>query len=595
MRNFRLCLLTAFLVASLLDSTTFAETRVVVESTGGKHRLLRNGKPYFIRGAGGDASLGKLVARGGNSIRTWGTEKLDTLLDEAQKNGLTVTVGFWLGHERHGFDYSDSKAVARQYEECIRAVRKYRSHPAVLMWGIGNEMEGSGKNTKIWKAIEDIAKECKRIDPNHPTMTVIAEIGGSKIESIETHCPSIDVIGVNSYGGSGSLGKRYAAAKGNKPFVITEFGPLGPWECGRTPWGSPIEESSTEKAKRYAEAYRSSIKAFPDLCLGSYAFLWGHKQESTATWFGMLLPDGSHLAPVDVLTAEWTGKAPKNRCPEISALNLDTKNLKPGGTLRATVTASDPDGDKLRYEWMLRADSGKRSTGGDFQRNEREFAKAVKSRGREVTVNLPEASRSYRLFIYVYDGHGGAAVANEAFRAASPKKLVAPKKAKLPFTLYGDGAKSSPFIPSGFMGNAKAVKLETERKNPRSGKTCLRAEYRASDAWGGVIWQSPAGDWEGDKPGGLDLSGATALEFWVRGAAGGEVVNFVFGVLDGQQKYRDTAKGELKSVKLTTKWRKLRIPLKGKDLSRIKTGFGWAAPGQGKNLTFFLDDIRYVR
>ena len=67
----------------------------------------------------------------------------------------------------------------------------------------------------------------------------------------------------------------------------------------------------------------------------------------------------------------------------------------------------------------------------------------------------------------------------------------------------------------------------------------------------------------------------------MRGDQGGETVNFVFGVLDGNQPYRDTAKGELKDVKLTKEWNNMTIPLRGLDLRQIKTGFGWSLAGQG--------------
>ena len=95
------------------------------------------------------------------------------------------------------------------------------------------------------------------------------------------------------------------------------------------------------------------------------------------------------------------------------------------------------------------------------------------------------------------------------------------------------------------------------------------------------------------KPGGLDLSGAESLEFWVRGAEGGEIVNFAFGLIDRKRPYGDTATGELKEVRLTNEWQRLSFPLKGADLQRIKTGFGWSLAGQGKPVTFYLDDIRY--
>ena len=75
---------------------------VKVEPQGTGWQLTRDGQPYLIKGVGGDKQLDKLEAAGGNSIRTWSAEKLEPILDEAHKLGLTVTVGLWLGHERHG-------------------------------------------------------------------------------------------------------------------------------------------------------------------------------------------------------------------------------------------------------------------------------------------------------------------------------------------------------------------------------------------------------------------------------------------------------------------------------------------------------------
>ena len=78
------------------------------------------------------------------------------------------------------------------------------------MWGIGNEMEGykNGDNQAIWKAVNDIAAMAKQIDPNHPTMTVVAEIGGARVKCIHELCPAIDIVGINSYGGCASIPKR---------------------------------------------------------------------------------------------------------------------------------------------------------------------------------------------------------------------------------------------------------------------------------------------------------------------------------------------------------------------------------------------------
>lgn len=583
----------------LIVTPVCGQIAVQLESRNGMHRLLRDGKPYSIKGVGGQTQLDRLASAGGNSIRTWSTEKLDTILDEAQRQKLTVCVGLWLGHERHGFNYQDETAVQRQLNDSLAAVRKYKDHPALLMWGIGNEMEGAGQNPAIWYAVDHIAREIKKIDPHHPTMTVIAELGdkAAKARSIEQYCPNIDIIGVNSYGGISSLAERYRAAGGTKPYIVTEHGPNGPWEVGKTDWGSPLEATSTAKGQAYAEGYRRAVTDQPGLCLGSYAFLWGHKQETTATWFGMLLSDGSRLSAVDSMTEAWTGKPPGNRCPRIESLTVeqDVKKLKPGETVQATLVADDPERDTLSVKWVLRQDSGTIGEGGDAQAEEQALSDAVTSMGLSAKVKVPDGGGAYRLFAYVYDGKGGAAVANVPMFVDAPVKPIPAAKGILPFVIYGDDMKNSPYVPAGFMGNTNAIVMTTDSPEmPHTGKTCLKVEYKANDKWGGVLWQSPEKDWDGSRPGGLNLTGAVALEFWARGAEGDETVNFMFGGLEGNHLYRDTAKGELKDVHLTTQWQKHRIPLNGRDLSRIKTGFGWSLAGQGKPVTIYLDDIRYV-
>ncbi len=584
------------------DASQVVPVRLVKQGNG--YSLLRNGKPYFIKGAGGDGSKPLLKSCGANSFRTWGADNLEPSLAEAQKLGLTVTAGIWLGHKDNGFDYHNPPQVAAQFESAHQAILRYRSSPSLLLWAIGNEMEsGQEDDPAVWVAVEQIALLAKKLDPNHPTMTVVAEIGGSKIASINRYCPDIDIVGINSYAGAASIPARYHAAGGVKPYVITEFGPPGTWEQPKNAWGVVPELTSTEKAKWYRKAYEDAIVSQP-LCLGSYAFTWGNKQEATATWYGMLLPDGSRLGPVDTMTALWSGKPAANPCPVIHSLKLvGAGRVEPGTQVEATLNASAPEtsapkkAQTLKVDWVLQADPITYHTGGGAEGTPPTFPEAiVQADALHAKVKMPVGGGGYRLYAYVHGEQGGAAVANVPLFVTGSNPIVLPggAKASLPLVLAGTGgAGPAPYTPSGYMGNAAALSMdEHSTDNPHVGKTCLKATYSAPDSWGGVVWQSPANDW-GDLPGGWNLAGAKALTFWARGAHGGEVVSFQYGLLGKEKTYPDTGTGRLDKAVLTKAWKQYTINLQGQDLSRIKTGFAWIVNGSGSPVVFYLDDIRY--
>jgi hypothetical protein len=392
-----------------------AGTVVRLKKEDGKFSLTVDGKPYFIKGAGGSASLKLLAESGGNTVRTWGAEQLRQTLDEAQKHNIKVTAGIWLQHS-DSFNYADTAAVKRQFDESIAVVQKFKNHPALLMWAFGNEMEGyaNADDPNVYRAVNDLAKAAKAIDPNHPTMTVTAEIGAERIPSINKYCPDIDIMGINSYGGAASLADRYGKAGGAKPYIITEFGPLGQWEVGKTEWGAPIEQTSTEKMQVYKTAYTNSVLGNPNQCLGSFAFLWGNKQEATATWFGMLLPDGTKVGAVDVMTEFWTGKPAKNLCPTIKSLTISTDTkLTPGQLVNAKLEASDPENDQLTVNWVLVGETEVYlSAGRDEKVPPRHPDALLSSTKTNATFKMPSEKGGYRIFVYIYDGKGGAAVAN---------------------------------------------------------------------------------------------------------------------------------------------------------------------------------------
>ena len=301
-----------------------ASTVTVGHTADGGYTLLRDGKPFFIKGGGGKAHLDTLVACGGNSIRTWGIDTLEEtvdgkrLVDRAQELGIGITAGIWIEHERHGFNYDDPAQVQRQRDAVRDAVRKYKDCPAILVWGLGNEMEGPTSNGsdprthKIWQELNVLASIIKEEDKNHPVMTVIASAASAKVKGIMDDYPNIDILGVNAYSGGGGVGGALKSEGWKKPFMLTEFGPPGQWEVPKTPWGAPIEPSSWAKAGGYYATEQTLLASSKDLLVGTYAFLWGHKQEATATWFGMFLPSGEKHYP---LWTRWHASGPARGPP----------------------------------------------------------------------------------------------------------------------------------------------------------------------------------------------------------------------------------------------------------------------------------------
>ncbi len=566
----------------------------LVETSPNNWQLLRDGEPYYIMGAGGSFSREMLAAAGANTFRTWDVgANLKEQLDLAQQLGLTVVVGHWLGHPRHGFNYNDLDMVAEQFARVRRDVLAYKDHPALLLWAIGNEMEGfaEGDDAAVWSHVQAIAAMIKDLDPNHPTMTVTAEIGGSRVKAIHALCPDVDIMGINSYGGLPSVVERYRKQDGRKPIVITEFGPPGVWEVGKTAYGAPPELTSTEKGEVYRNAFEQGCMAARGLCLGGFAFTWGFKMEATSTWFGMFLPNGDKLAAVDAMTEIWSGKPPANRCPEIRKFELlGSDVLQPGDTLQVALDIVDPEGADVEVRWLVRGETSEYITGGDARPMLFELdGLIIEASNKGATLVMPGGG-IYRLYMTAHDGSGAAAAASVPFKVEGEPGQV---QLKLPVSVYADNVRG-PWSPSGWMGNTKDLTLNLDATvSPRSGKNCLEVNYKTyAEDWVGVAWQHPVNDW-GEQPGGFDLSGAKKLTFWARGKNGGEQVDFAVGILGKDRKFFDTVKAELKGVKLKRDWQQYSIDLKGQDLSRVKTPFVWTTFSKGLPVTFYLDDIQF--
>lgn len=408
----------------LLANVIAAPSHVRIETDAdGRHTLLRNGEPYLARGANWPTpeTIGALAAAGGNSVRTYGDE-IEWMLPLARRHRLTVLLGLHIERERQGFDYTDQAALDAQLERLRATVRRYKNEPEILAWAIGNEPELLAQNTvALWSEVNRIVRMIREEDGGrHPIITVVAGFNQTKIAELLKHCPDLDALGVNYYGPADRWPDDLRAFGWTKPYLHTEFGPFGYWEGaggpGSTTWGAPIEQTSTEKAALYLQNWRDAVTSRPGQSLGGYAFIWGPKQERTATWFSMHLFTGERTALVDAMHTAWTGSPPPSPAPEI----LEWRSS------RASDKYSPGEYISLRLRWrsdrraklsvVTRTETTATQTGGD---PEPDPATLSRTEWREtpdgIEVRAPSAPGAYRVFIQLTTADKTAATANLPF------------------------------------------------------------------------------------------------------------------------------------------------------------------------------------
>ncbi len=138
---FKLCLLYFLWLSFTGCKPARPDGTVCIKSEHGTYRFYRNGKPFLVKGASGFTNLKALSEAGGNTIRVWDTVNLASILDSAQAYHLAVVVGLPMPDNKNMDEfYNDEAKVAAHYKNLEKTVYRYRHHPALLSWCIGNEL-----------------------------------------------------------------------------------------------------------------------------------------------------------------------------------------------------------------------------------------------------------------------------------------------------------------------------------------------------------------------------------------------------------------------------------------------------------------------
>eukprot|EP00425_Heterocapsa_triquetra_P027007 CAMPEP_0195104622 /NCGR_PEP_ID=MMETSP0448-20130528/73203_1 /TAXON_ID=66468 /ORGANISM="Heterocapsa triquestra, Strain CCMP 448" /LENGTH=642 /DNA_ID=CAMNT_0040140493 /DNA_START=101 /DNA_END=2029 /DNA_ORIENTATION=+ len=348
------------------------------------------GRSGTIRGAGGWGYLDVAASSGADAMRVWDINVLNETLPAAEEAGLTVSVGIWLDHDPHRYencsDLDNDPYWNGELARWLSSVRRHKDSPAVLWWTVGNEIEMEVNIEEgsecLWRRLEWVVQAVQAEDPNHPVGTVTAGVHEMKVRGLARWTPSLDFLGVNSYGDASlRVGNQLMEWNWTKPYALLEYGPTGHWEALLTTWGSYVEETSSEKVPRYnATCY--GCQEDPR-CIGAFAFVWGWKWEKTGTWYGMFNEWGevtegvaanctdceSEVLPV--LQQCWTGSPRAIMPPSIQAININGSNLSymafsadTDMDLSLTVEISNPSNSTVTAVWAVTEEIVSNAIGG---------------------------------------------------------------------------------------------------------------------------------------------------------------------------------------------------------------------------------------
>jgi cellulose synthase (UDP-forming) len=347
---------------------------------------------------------------GANVIRRYNNGIYDrNVLNIADEFGLKVQFGFWFDPK---VDYFADSAAVREYISNVEeTVLKYRDHPAVFAWCIGNETWGLLKHNyarpylvqvrnAYVRMIEHLAQRIHRIDPSHPVISSIEhetiQLGG-ELAAFRDKAPSLDIIGINSYYRQQISQLNHVAWQFDslRPYMVSEFGPSGYWDPRYNAGGSvaAIEESDEQKGEWYSFQWKYYVKAYRGFNVGGYAFCWHDRMEGSYTWFGLTDYKGRLKPSYYALRRLWTGNGSVD-LPEVG-IQMQASSAGEDGQLRFGAVLGTSDSARFHYEWKLLRDEYLGEVDG------------VKTEGSPLTVRVkkPSEPSDYRLYLFVSDNN----------------------------------------------------------------------------------------------------------------------------------------------------------------------------------------------
>lgn len=390
----------------------------------GRSVICADGEQLFLKGVAGYKNIGEAVKRGANVFRTYSCDSaaMKRCMDAAEQNGIYVMAGIRL--PKDPAQYRDENFRQRMREHCRDLAERYGNDRHILIWALGNELNMNNRlGADEWRFVNELSELIKSIDKRHLTTTVLST--AAAVGNLVEYCPSLDIVCVNSYGSIGSVARKLRENGYTGAYLITEWGVTGWWECPKTAWGAPIEQTSAEKCRMYEKRYGYIADAAD--CAGSFVFLWGQKEERTPTWFGLFVENGVKGLPlkgeptpmVSVMERLWSGSAEPSDAQTVTAITADGKRaaespvVQTGREFDVAVEVPVP---AEYYVWEILHEATVTATGGAYEPRPERYGETMKTDTPQLSVAIDDAG-CYRVYCYAVGRDGYVGTANIPIKA----------------------------------------------------------------------------------------------------------------------------------------------------------------------------------
>ena len=426
---------------------TYETASVYIKNDKNGFAIIKNGNSFCIKGAAGNSFFKELSDTGGNTVRLYDTLNLQNTLDEAKKNNLSVIVDIPIpAYSIYNYSNESENKILKQ--KVRELVLKYRNHPALLVWNLGNEInypeislidiiKGNESKKRFINNYNELIRIVKNEDLNHPISTSKWNINLNNYFSFKILSPGIDLVSYNIFGDTKNISrnlKKYDFFFGTSPFYISEVSSDGWWtgESRFTSWWSPIEQSSSKKAEQINTRYNYIINN--ENCLGSCIFFWGTKFECTNTWYSLFRNEYKSEIILEI-ERMWKKSETQSDFIGLNYMLVDGLGaydniiFEPGTTKNSELFFHSNKTDSLRIEWEVYPDVW-------FQGwNEEKYNKNILSppvpiscikeiEKNKATFVIPKEEGPYRIFAYVYNNKGYFASVNTPFYVLNPDEKL---------------------------------------------------------------------------------------------------------------------------------------------------------------------------